>query len=408
MRLTDMSVRSLPAPPKGQKTYWDESLNGFGCRVSQGGTRSFVLQFGADRQFVTIGRYHPDILPLGKARAEAKKILAEQVLGKHRAKSVRFEDAKDVFLAACRRKNKPRTVYDYTRLIERHFAFGRKHLADISPSDITHKLNAISADSQRDHAVTLIKIFFKWAYRQGYLDVSPADRLLKAKSSTRARVLSDAELRSIWRACELDTGAAQPALVTDDDAGRRPLPANYCTIVKLLMLTGQRRGEIAALRTSWLVGDAIELPKEITKNGLEHVVFLSSEASTLCSKAGKAATTATRENDTLLFPGPRKGGVFSAWSNAKVDLDRLSGVTGWTLHDLRRTFSTRLNAFTPPHVVEKIINHVSGTVSGVAAVYNRYEYTEERRAAVAEWERRLLAIVSADDNHAVPNIKLAA
>jgi integrase len=122
-------------------------------------------------------------------------------------------------------------------------------------------------------------------------------------------------------------------------------------------------------------------------------VYLSPLARELCSKAAEVATTETKENDTLRFPGVRRGTIFTAWSKTKEHLDELSGVTGWTHHDLRRTFSTRLNAFTPPHVVEKIINHASGTVSGVSAVYNRYEYQEERRAAVVEWEQRLLAIV---------------
>jgi hypothetical protein len=89
MRLTDLAIRSLPQPPKGQKTYWDDTLTGFGCRVSQGGSRSFVLQHGADRQLITIGKYHPDILPLGKARTEAKRLLAERVLGSFAA-HVRF------------------------------------------------------------------------------------------------------------------------------------------------------------------------------------------------------------------------------------------------------------------------------------------------------------------------------
>lgn len=398
MRLTDTSIRALSPPAKGQRTHWDETLTGFGVRISQGGSRSFVLQFGADRQMVTIGRYHPDILPLGKARGEAKKILAEQVLGKHRAKAVPFDDAKLIFLNECRKKNKPKTVYNYEKLLDRYFTFGRKAICDIATADITRKLDRIDADSQREHALVLAKIFFKWCFRKGYVDVSPADRFEKAKATSRARVLSDAELRLIWNACEQSAvprvqSYTAPSSLPDGAAST--LPTNFATIVQLLILTGQRRGEIAALRTRWLEGEQIELPAEITKNGLPHVAYLSPLGLTLCSAAAEAATTATRENDTLLFPGERKGKVFSAWSRTKKALDELSGVTGWTLHDLRRTFSTRLNAFTPPHVVEKVINHVSGTVSGVSAVYNRYEYAEERRAAVAEWERRLLAIVTA-------------
>src|ERR1700683_2980365 len=98
MRLNDLSIRSLPLPMKGQKTYWDDTLTGFGVRVSQGGSRSFVFQHCTDPQLITIGKYHPDILPLAKARSEAKRLLAERVLGKHRPQSIPWDEAKKTFL----------------------------------------------------------------------------------------------------------------------------------------------------------------------------------------------------------------------------------------------------------------------------------------------------------------------
>ena len=82
MRLTDVSVRALPLPEEGQKTHWDDTLQNFGCRVSQGGTKSFVVQHGPDRRLVTIGRF--PVVSLADARAEAKRVLAELTLGKHR------------------------------------------------------------------------------------------------------------------------------------------------------------------------------------------------------------------------------------------------------------------------------------------------------------------------------------
>ena len=103
MRLTDISIRSLPAPDKGQRLYYDEALPSFGCRVSQGGTRSFFVQHGADRQFTTIARY--PVVSLADARAEAKRILAERTLGKHRTRSIPWEEARTLFVAACEKKN---------------------------------------------------------------------------------------------------------------------------------------------------------------------------------------------------------------------------------------------------------------------------------------------------------------
>ena len=98
MKLTDISVRALPPPTKGQKTHWDDTLQNFGCRVSQGGTKSFVVQHGADRRLITIGRY--PVISLADARDEAKRLLAEMTLGRHRPRTARWDEALE--LVPCR------------------------------------------------------------------------------------------------------------------------------------------------------------------------------------------------------------------------------------------------------------------------------------------------------------------
>jgi hypothetical protein len=142
MRLTDMAIRALPLPAKGQKTYFDGTLPAFGCRVSQGGTRAFVLQHGADRQVITLGRY--PTVSLADARAEARRVLAERMLGRYRPQAIAWDDAVDLFIGVCERKNKPRTVRDYKRLLARHFSFGRKRLTDMSPQDINRKIDRLA------------------------------------------------------------------------------------------------------------------------------------------------------------------------------------------------------------------------------------------------------------------------
>ncbi|WP_166345972.1 Arm DNA-binding domain-containing protein [Bradyrhizobium barranii] len=102
-RLTDTSLRALPVPAKGQRTYFDEVVPNFGCRVSQGGTRSFIVQLGADRRLITIGRYPP--ISLAKAREEARRLMAERTLGRFRPQSVPWEEARELFLARCTQKN---------------------------------------------------------------------------------------------------------------------------------------------------------------------------------------------------------------------------------------------------------------------------------------------------------------
>ena len=87
--------------------------------------------------------------------------------------------------------------------------------------------------------------------------------------------------------------------------------------------------------------------------------------------------------------------IFNGWSKPKVAFDKACPIAAWTLHDLRRTFATNLAALgTPIHVTEKLLNHISGTVSGVAAIYNRHAYLDEMRAAIDAWEKRLSVILS--------------
>src|SRR5438552_12284556 len=104
MRLTDISVRSLAIPERGQKIFFDDTFPNFGCRVSQGGTKSFVIQQGANRQLITLGRY--PILSLKDARELAHERLAEITLGKHRPKSIAWNDAVTLFLEECREQNR--------------------------------------------------------------------------------------------------------------------------------------------------------------------------------------------------------------------------------------------------------------------------------------------------------------
>jgi integrase len=399
MRLTDLTVRALTLPVKGQRLYYDDTLPSFGCRVSQGGTRSFFVQVGADRQFITIGRYHPDILPLAKARAEAKRILAERVLGKHRPQSIPYDEAKTLFLEACQRKNKARTHYDYSRLLKRHFNFGRKHLADITPTDIQRRLDRLAdTPAEQAYAARCIKIFMRWADRRHYIDVSPASRIqARSQSIPRTRVLSNRELKLIWRACDHPTDIDELAktatkahsVIPREKLGPRSLPTTFCAIVKLLIVTGQRRGEIAALRKGWISDDTITLPSEITKNGRAHTFPTGQLATTVLQ-----SRTAT--SGGCLFPARRRAETcFNGWSKCKATLDTLSGVADWTLHDLRRTFASNLAGLgVQLPVIEKLLNHVSGSFGGIVAVYQRHNFMPEMRDAIDKWETQLNKILS--------------
>lgn len=377
MRLTDIAVRALKAPDQGQKVYADDSLPGFGVRVSQGGTKTFVVLHGPTRERITVGRF--PILSLSEARTEAKRILAERTLGKHRPKTVSFDEAKAMFLDNARAHNRPNTYRDYRRLLKR-FSFGRTKLGDIAKRDVKKKLDKLSAvPSEQRHALAVIKIFFNWAVREDYLEHSPCEGLRPSKPySSRARALSAEELRELLG----------KALV-------EPYP--FGPIVVLMILTGQRRTEIAHLEWEWIsrVDSTIGLPATITKNKRQHTLPYGGLVSKLLD------TLIMIDNAQYLFPAARSHvrgkptSVFNGWGKAKQDFDKkLVGVKPYTLHDLRRTFSTHMAALGVAQiVVEKLLNHISqGTQSPIAQVYNRHTYLAEMREAVKVWEAYLIKL----------------
>ena len=141
--LTDLTVKNLPIPDHGQRTYLDRAIPGFGVRVSQGGAKTFTLMYGPHRKLVTLGRY--PIVSLAQARKKAQEILAEMQLGiHHEAPRTTFEDGCALFLKIYQAKNRPKTVYEIQRIVKRHLmpTFRRYQLVDISTQDIAGVMTA--------------------------------------------------------------------------------------------------------------------------------------------------------------------------------------------------------------------------------------------------------------------------
>ncbi len=391
MRLTDISVRAFAPPEKGQKIYFDDTFPNFGCRVSQGGTRSFVVQHGANRQLITLGRY--PVLSLSKARDLAYERLAEITLGKHRPKSIAWDDAVALFLEECGRQNKPRTVNDYTRLLKRHFAFGRRRLSEITYDDINRRISRLNdTPSEQNHALVAVKVFLSWAKRppRRYIDQNPAEGMVRTERPSRSRVLSDPELAAVF----------STAVAGAD---------TFSFIVALLILLGQRPGEIGALKLSYLDEQerTITLPGAVTKNGRTHTFPYG-------DLAARILESIPRIGEEYLFPASREHvrgkptTSFAGWAKAKIAFDKRvqekAIVAPYQLRDLRRTAATnwaRLGV--APHVVEKLLNHTfgsiinqtNGVVSAVAEVYNRHAYMDEMRDAIRKWEARLTSLLNA-------------
>jgi integrase len=369
--LTDAAVKAARPPTKGFITLWCGSLKGFGCMVSQGGTKSFCVLVASGRRKV-IGKY--PLMSVAEARRVAREMLAQKTLKRTLPTRTAFDDAKADFLSDSERRNKPRTVKDYTRLLNRHFPFGRRNIADITPREIVRLLNGIDAPAEKRYAAVVGKVFFRWCLKQHLIERSPLENMAPPPpGASRERILTPDELGAVYRTARRSTG-------------------HFPAIVALLVLTGQRRGEMAALQWDWISGDIIEFPAFVAKNNRPWTIPLGPEAQNLLAGISKMV------GSPYVFPALRQAKTttttFAGWGRPKARFDAECGVTGWTLHDLRRTFSSNMAALGVPQiVVEKLLNHVSGgTQSPISQVYNRYSYLQEMRQAVLTYERWLATL----------------
>jgi integrase len=212
-----------------------------------------------------------------------------------------------------------------------------------------------------NRVLATIRKFFNWCIGRGILESSPCTGITApAREQARHRVLSDEELALVLNAA-------------------RQIGFPFGSIVQVLALTGQRRDEVG--RMTWehldLRRQVWVIPAEHAKNGKPHLVHLSHPVAGLLETVPHAGE--------LVFSGDGSR-MFQGYSKAKARLDRLSGVSDWTLHDLRRTVVSGMARLgVAPHVADKILNHQSGTISGVAAVYQRHEFHKERQDALQLW-----------------------
>ncbi|KIZ47274.1 MULTISPECIES: site-specific integrase [Rhodopseudomonas] len=402
-----ITLRTVQSLGPGE-TIWDaghrEAVRGFGVR-RQRGAPVYVLKYRAHgrQRFFTIGPHGSPWTP-ERARREAKRLLGLVADGKDPADK-RAEAAlqaadtllkiADQYLKHAKQKQRPKTYSEIERYLltawkPLHpvsvFLIKRRHVA-IRIAELATGQGAVTAARAR----AALSAMFNWAIREG-LDI-PANPVLgtnrPAAPRSRDRVLADGELAEIW------------AALGDDDYGR---------IVKLLLLTAQRREEVGSMRRTELDLDnsVWKIPGNRTKNHREHKVPLT--------KAAIALIPLPRGNREYVFgDGPRREGDnhrgYSGWSKSKAGLDaRLlavrqkaldAGVAAeplpdWHLHDLRRTAATvmadRLGVF--PHIVEAVLNHVSGHRAGVAGVYNLARYETDMRAALNAWADHIKDIVA--------------
>lgn len=372
MHLTDISIRALNPPEAGAKTYFDDSLSGFGVRISQGGTRTFILVHGRARTRIKIGSV--GILTLKQAREKARDILAEKQLGRYQAPTVLFGDALDLYFSTHVDNLKPKTAHETKRLLEKHFRPRLRHerLDQITRAAVAAMVHSLlKTPSTALHAHTAITGFFRWASAQ-YLEQNPLNGLKPPwRQTSRSRVLSNEELQAVLKVC-----------LYPKDVSER-----FATIVLMLLLTGQRVNQIASLRGEWVDRETeiITFPLQVMKGNREHVL-----------PHGKWVTGLLRDlpKTGLLFPARGRETPFNGFSKCKEDFDAACGVKDWTLHDLRRTLRTNLAALRVPREIgERILDHRSAVATEVEAIYDRFSYIDEMRDALSQWEKKVVSLV---------------
>jgi integrase len=400
VKLTARNTAGLKLPAgKIDHIEFDDSIPGFGLRIREGGSRTWIYQYslGKKQRRVVIGKgtaIKPDKARELAADLHAKVRLggdpaAERAVSKAEAANS-FSLLADRYLDFQKDNLRPRSLVE----VRRHLLIYAKALhglpvGTIDRRTIADRLTAIAKDSGAVTANRLrasLSATFSWGMKQGLASSNPVIDTNKQKEKSRERVLTNKELQAIWLALE------------DDD---------YGAIIKLLTLTGQRANEIAGLRWFEVLEDMIDLPGERTKNGKPHFVPLSRPAREILNALPHRKNADGKPRELVFGWGE---GPFSGWSKAKDQLDERLRKAGhklphWVPHDLRRTVVTKM-AGEPlkvlPHVLEMIINHVSGHKAGVAGIYNKETYLSERRQALALWGEQLLAIVEGRESNITP------
>lgn len=366
--LTDAIVRNSKPRDKRYDVF-DAKLRGFGLRVQTSGTKSWFVMRRVNGKMTrkTIGRY-PEIT-LANARIGASGILSRMARGEVTVKPspLLFDEAIDDWISRDQGQNKTvQQVRNAIDLYVRTALKGRK-LNAITKNDINKIVDGIMDSGtgvQANRLLAYLRRFFNWCVERDYLKSNPTTGIPKPfKERSRDRVLSAEEIQAVY-----------------DASSQLGYP--FGPLFQLLTLTGQRRDEVGEATwdeidiesATWTIGSGR------AKNGLGHVVHLSNQALELLS------TLPRFDGQNFLFSTNQVRPV-SGFSKAKKRLDRLSNVDGWTLHDLRRSFATHATerlGFSPV-VIDKVLNHQSGAVRGVAAVYQRGAHLKERKDVLTQW-----------------------
>jgi integrase len=367
---------------RSEKFFWDSSCPGLGVRALASGKRTWIFQYrdehGRTRR-LKLGSV--SAIDLDEARVTARRKAANVAQGGNPSLDRRNQRAAgtvleviDAYLPYAESRQRSRTYAETKRHLRQHAKpIHHERIEAATRRDISALLERIKERSgpyAANRVRASLHAMWVWGLKTGRIetDRNPVTHTIRNPERTRERVLSNGELRRIWAA-------------TNDDS-------DYSRIVRLCLLTGCRREEMGSLRWNEIHGDRIILHRNRMKGGTTHEIALLPMIST---------TLPFRPTPPREFAFGADDTGFSGWSKCKTALDRRLDNTGdklvpWSLHDLRRTFSTRLHDDgIAPMTIEALLAHKQ---QGVAAVYNRASFWSAKRAALTRWHEMLTDILS--------------
>jgi integrase len=391
VRFTDKTVGTLACPP-GRKDVlaFDDTLRGFAVRTTAAGGRSFLFQYtlGGTRRRLPLGEF--GTVTTAAARKQAELFRGQVAAGRdpwaerqaavavQRIEVLTFGDIVTAWRDKVLIHRRDAYTRDATYRLANYYAdWLARPATSITRADVIVRVDRLEAERglvSARRGLAYARTSFNWAVKRGMLATSPFTNVaLPGREISRERVLDDHELGALWRATE-------------------KLPVIHGAFVKLLILTAQRRTETAGMCWDELSSDFATwtLPAARTKNGRSHVVHLAEPALAILRELPRQI------GHPCLFPGPGTRPITSfGWIkrdlDAAITADLGAPVPGWVFHDLRRTAVTALARMGfAPHVCDRLLNHTGGTISGVAAVYQRYQFLTERAAALEAWAVHVL------------------
>jgi integrase len=392
-KLTDRFVEHAPIPAAGRIEYFDMLLPGFCLRVTSDGAKSWCVFYrvrGRLRRH-TLERWPR--LKLADARDVAREAIKRAAKGEDPAAEKKRLRAGDgtvkavsaTFVTRYCKQHQLRSWQETERILEVDVepTLGARQITNVTKRDVLDLIDKVSdrAPMAGRNVFKVLRKLFRWAAERDVIAANPIAGIKPPTPDTkRDRVLTDDEIRAIWPKCD-------------------ELGPPFGPLVRFLLLTGQRRSECAEMTWAEVEGDTWTIPAERYKTGKPHAVPLS--------KAAKAILDAqARVGEPPRYPFTTDGeSPFQGFTKLKAALDEKSAVTGWTLHDLRRTARTLMSrAGVPSDHAERVVGHVVG---GVRGVYDLHEYAKEKRAALETLATMIELILSRPARRNVEMIETA-